>query len=807
MFALTLLGIPSPAQTAPSNGSPGTGRVAFDRSIKEVASTQSESIPNLARLVRSELAPAEVQETLDFSVALKMHNFAELQERIANRETIPLDEIATKYYPTAEEYQKVAEWLTSQGFAVKPASKYNLSVFASGPVAQIERAFGTKFGRVSFQGVDYTSALVTPSLPSAVAPPVLGINGLQPHLHPRRHFNAIPLMGFQKLLSTGNQPPYTVPEIAKAYGANGLSVNGAGQTIGIVIDTFPANSDLAQFWIANAISQSLSNIERVQVVPGVLPLPSGEETLDVEWSSGIAPGAKVRVYATMTLSTVNLDKAYQAIINDLPSQPGLHQVSLSYGAGETYMPPTQMQTDDQYFAMLAAAGVTVFVSSGDGGSTPGPNGYGDTSGPVQVESPANDPNVTAVGGTSLLLDASTGIPTSESAWSLGGGGKSTIFTRPTWQIGSSLPAGVTRLVPDVALDADINTGGYLYLNGQEYIVGGTSWGAPTWAGFSATINQALSNAGKSPLGLLGPKIYPLIGTGNFRDVTKGTNGTYSAGVGYDLTTGVGVPNLAAFLATISPPKTSIGRSIAKDFNGDGFADLVWQNTATGEHAIWFLKNGAYSSSATLATLPVAWRIAGVGDFNNDGFADLAWENTITGQGAVWFLKNGVPSGSVNLPTLPQSWVIAGVGDFDGDGFADLVLENTVTGQTAIWLLKNGVFSSGLSLPTEALAWHIVGVGDFNGDGLADLVWENTLTGQCGIWFLKSGVLSSTLTLPTLPLAWHIAGAGDFSGDGFADLALQNSITGQCAIWLLKNGVYSSSLNLPTMPLVWHIANH
>ena len=80
----------------------------------------------------------------------------------------------------------------------------------------------------------------------------------------------------------------------------------------------------------------------------------------------MAPGAKVRVYATTDLGFSHLDQAYQRIINDLPSQPTLHQVSLSYGLGETYESTTQMQTDAQYFATLAANGVTVFVSSGDG---------------------------------------------------------------------------------------------------------------------------------------------------------------------------------------------------------------------------------------------------------------------------------------------------------------------------------------------------------------------------------------------------------------------------------------------------------
>ena len=259
--------------------------------------------------------------------------------------------------------------------------------------------------------------------------------------------------------------------------------DGSGQKIGIVIDTFPANSDLTAFWSANSVAQSLSNIEEVQAVPGRLPMPSGEETLDVEWTSGMARAAKIRIYATTDLSFVHLDQAYQAIINDLPSQPALRQISLSFGLGETYMPAGQIQADDQYFASLAGAGITVFVSSGDGGSSPGPNGAGDNSGPVQVESPASDPNVTAVGGTSLYLNASSGTVTSESAWFYGGGGKSIFFGRPSWQTGTGVPAGGTRLVPDVALAADPTTGAYLFFQGRPIQVGGTSWSAPSLGGY------------------------------------------------------------------------------------------------------------------------------------------------------------------------------------------------------------------------------------------------------------------------------------------------------------------------------------
>jgi FG-GAP-like repeat len=193
----------------------------------------------------------------------------------------------------------------------------------------------------------------------------------------------------------------------------------------------------------------------------------------------------------------------------------------------------------------------------------------------------------------------------------------------------------------------------------------------------------------------------------------------------------------------------------------------------------------------LPTLAVQWNIAGAGDFNGDGDADLVWENTSTGQRAIWFLKNGVLSSTINLPTVGLQWRIAGAADFDGDGNADLVWQNISTGQRAVWLLKNGVLAGTMNLPTVGIQWRIAGVGDFDGDGNPDLVWENTSTGQRAIWFLKNGALSSAINLSTTAVAWHIAGVGDFNNNGFADVVWENTTTGQRGIWLLKNGVPSA----------------
>jgi kumamolisin len=529
-----------------------TSRTVLSGSIREipaVGATLATGQPEAA-ILRRTLSPSESDETIEFEVALRMRNFPELQQRLGRGERIVSSEMADKYYPLEADYQAVADWLTSQGLTITLTDPTCLAIFASGPVWQVSQAFQVSFARVSFENTEYTSAISAPGVPAALAPVILGVNGLQPHIHAHKH-SSLQLM--QPALSPSIAPPFLPSEIQHAYNAGGLSETGVGQKIGIVIDTFPATSDLTAFWSDCGVSQSLGNIEFVQVVSGTLPAPSGEETLDVEWSSAIAAGAKVRVYATVDLSTVHIDQAYARIVSDLPSQPALRQVSLSYGLGETYTTASQVQTDDNYFASMASAGVTVFVSSGDGGSSPGTSGH-DHSGPVQVETPASDPNVTAVGGTTLNVDSSTGDVTSESAWFDGGGGISIYFNRPSWQTGTGVPSGSTRLVPDVACAADPNTGGFLILGGSEYIVGGTSWSAPTWAGFGAVINQARANAGLASLGLLGPRIYPLLGSTDFRDITTGSNGSggvYDAGVGYDLCTGIGVPDVAILLPTLS----------------------------------------------------------------------------------------------------------------------------------------------------------------------------------------------------------------------------------------------------------------
>jgi kumamolisin len=462
----------------------------------------------------------------------------------------------------------------------------------------------------------------------------VGINGLQPYLHPNKHFIARP-----NSLS-GTNPPYLPGQIAQAYDATGLynfNINGTGQTIAIVIDTFPNSSDLVSYWSTCNINQSINNIDFIQVVSGTYPAPSGEETLDVEWSSSIAPGAKVRVYGTTSLEDTFLDEAYNQIYSDATSNSGLdiHQMSMSYGGGESTTTQSQVNTDEQYFSELASAGVTIFASSGDGGSTPNTSSgsAGNETGPLQVETPADDPYVTGVGGTSLAL-ASNGNESSETVWNnlnsnpnygASGGGASGItftshhvtetvsFARPGWQTGTGVPSGTNRLVPDVAGPADPNNGGLVILDGSQAQYGGTSWASPTWAGFCAVLNQARANAGMSSLGLLGPQIYPLIGTANFRDITSGNNFTgkspteYAATTGYDETTGVGVPLVQTLAQTLTGSTIPVittqplaqvvtaGPSVTFSAAASGTAPLAYQ----------WLQDGTAISGATSASYTIS----------------------------------------------------------------------------------------------------------------------------------------------------------------------------------------------------------
>ena len=544
----------------------GEERILFSNSLAPMPARVSSGLKNPTA--------AQLAQRVEIQIPLRMRGYAKLVNRIGRGEAITHASLDQEHLPAAADYDALVAWLKAEGLTITRTDPNRLSVFVSGTVAQIQQSLQVQMAHVTLEGHEYHVARTHPSLPVRIAGQVLGINGLQPYTKM-----------IKRSTTTPNAPPYLVNEMLGAYNARNLGVTGAGQKIAILIDTVPLNSDLTTFWTNNNIAQSLANIEEVNVNNATLGAPTGEETLDVEWSSGVAPGAKIRVYAAGSLAFTDLDKALQAIISDLPSQPQLHQLSISLGLGETYLTSSsQMQTDAQYFATLAGSGVSVFVSSGDAGSNP--NNSGATGGPLQVEYYASDPSVTGVGGTTLNLNTSTGAVTSETAWSGSGGGVSVVFSRPSWQTGAGVPSGNFRLVPDVCLAANPSTGAYVYLNGAVQQFGGTSWSSPSWAGFCALINEARAKVSKGPIGLLNPSIYPLIGTSNFRDITSGSNGTYSAAAGYDRVTGIGSPNVSVLLQTLTTPSPVIA-SFSPSYAQAGGSVIITGSYFTSATAVGF----------------------------------------------------------------------------------------------------------------------------------------------------------------------------------------------------------------------------
>ncbi len=527
-----------------------TSRKLFHDSVVELPAQGGVTASGL-RVQTAALDHLDETMNLSFSLSPDASLNEELEKRVERGERVPIDEIRNKYGVTPDKVQPLVDWLRANHFEIDQITPDRTGVYAHAKASAVAAALQVELVRVTSDGLAYTSARNAPSLPSEIADNVRAIGGLQPQRQARKHLRSFESR--QTSLEAGAAKAtavqgYVIGQILSAYGAAGLGT-GAGQTIGVIIDAAPNLADMQKFWHINGVDADISRIQVVNVNAVQLPAPSGEETLDAQWSSGTAPGAVVRIYATGTLQFSDIDKALDAVLADVGKVEGLNQVSMSLGLGETFMAPGELKTEHAKFVRLAAAGVNVFVSSGDAGSNPDQTGHSPT-GPLQPEYESSDPCVIGVGGTTLVL-AADGSVASETGWSGSGGGKSTVFGRPAWQQGSGVAAGSMRLIPDVSLAADPDRGACVVLHGHQREIGGTSWSAPTWAGFCALVNAGRVKAGKTPLPFLPPLLYTPKGRKCLRDVTSGSNGTYDAAAGHDLVTGLGVPNVAALLANLA----------------------------------------------------------------------------------------------------------------------------------------------------------------------------------------------------------------------------------------------------------------
>jgi len=457
------------------------------------------------------------------------------------------------YAPTEAQEQAVVDHLRGAGLRVTERFPNRLLVGAAGSVAALERAFGVEIHSVQRAGKRHYAALDEPSLPAEMASYVVGVIGLDDLSARHPHVGSVEPAAAPRA-ALGSNCCHLSPNDVFAFYDNTAAVSGAGETIVIAGAYAWRDTDNAAFNSQWGLPQLPVGSAQVCTGPSTSSgckfssQNSIEIALDVEYAHGTAPAARVLNYMSASTSTADFTTMYNRIVTDNPG----HVVSTSWGACEVAFSAASQQTDDNIFANANAIGQSWFAASGDSGSR-------DCSGLLGVDNPANSPHVIGVGGTrpacsSGLTSSSPacGGYGSESAWSGSGGGVSQVFARPAFQSGCGVPAGTRRLVPDVALEADTSPGNYVAENGSWWIVGGTSDAAPQWAGLAAELAQQRGG----PLGNPGALLYGLCGTAALHDVTSGSNGDYSAGVGYDLVTGLGSFDARNLLAAAGPTSTT-----------------------------------------------------------------------------------------------------------------------------------------------------------------------------------------------------------------------------------------------------------
>ncbi|GLV53835.1 hypothetical protein KDH_06860 [Dictyobacter sp. S3.2.2.5] len=500
---------------------------------------------------------------LQLSINLNLRNRDALDTLIANQRN-PLSqsyqhyltpqEFVDQFSPTQQSVDDVIAYLRSQGMQVSSVSPNRTLVDASGSVSNIEKAFGVTLNDYNINGRTVHAPSTDPTVPANLGDVILNIAGLDnvaQYKHAATQISNKP--------QTGPGGGYTPSELRTAYDVNSLisaGGDGTGQTTAIFeldgykasdVNAYLSNYGLGAGKYSNVLVDGATNTAGAGAI---------EVELDMEVVSAISPGATQKIYIGPN-STTGVNDTYNKIVTDNQAKV----TSISWGECESSSGNSELAALDAIFAQGAAQGQAFFAASGDSGAYDCGNG----STTLAVDSPADDPYVVGVGGTTLNV-GSGGTYSSESAWGSGseggGGGISTYFNRPSYQSGPNL-TNSKREVPDVSADANPSTGYSVYCtvtaagcSSSGWIsVGGTSAAAPLWAGIAGDTNEYLTAQGKATLGSASADLYKLYNTAQtysaYHDVTSGNNLYYSATTGYDNATGIGSPdawNIARDLA-------------------------------------------------------------------------------------------------------------------------------------------------------------------------------------------------------------------------------------------------------------------
>lgn len=519
------------------------------------------------------------------------------------------EQFGDRFGRTPAEYAQVNAWLRSQGLRVENTARARNWIAFSGDAQHIEAALHTEIHRYR-NGAETHFANATPvSLPRQLAGLVAGIRGLSDSWNQPRAPEYTNGSGTHTLSPADWSIIY---DVAPLYA---MGIDGTGQRIAVLGRSTTTQAYIDSFRSSFHLPPTTVEQHLIGPDPGFTNA-ANESSLDLEWSGAIAPGATlVYVYAN------NFNDAAQAAVDQNLAAVMTESFAICEPEGPPGLRAIAQQANAQGITWVAAAGDSGAADCDAHGFFGSTAGLIPAAGGLAVGIPASLPEVTAVGGTQF--NDSTGTywnPTNnanggsaisyipESVWNetgaggllAGGGGASIDFPKPAWQVAPGVPDDHARDVPDIAFSASGNHDGYMVVNSNgQRITGGTSAGAPSFAGVIALLNHYATSKGLLPqpgLGNVNPELYRLARTTTnvFHDISTGDNivpclsGTpdctsgflgFAAGPGYDLATGLGSLDVFNFVTQWSPAVTPTHTAVSLAPAGITVGDPV-QVTAT-----------------------------------------------------------------------------------------------------------------------------------------------------------------------------------------------------------------------------------
>ncbi len=524
---------------------------------------------------------------------------AEAAKRPQDRRYLSPAEVAAGFGAAPADLQAVADYAGSKGLRTNAVSAAGRSVRVTGAAGALGAAFGVELGYVQHGDVTYRGRVGPVRVPASLSGIIEAVLGFDNRPIGRSYLRAtragaahLPRTALTEWL-----PPntYLPPRVGELYGFP-ADFDGTGETVAILAFngdigsgvSAPGGYDLSTSseYFTQVLGMKAPALTDVVVQgpgnqPGDGTSPydvTGEVYLDLCMVGSLAPGAKIVVYFTQ-FSEQGWVEAISRAATDMVHDPSV--ISISYGhpendPGGAWTQMAIKQVNDAFEA-AAAAGRTICCAAGDSGAADEPG-----MATAHTDFPASSPWVLACGGT--RLESTAGTISAELVWNdlahgngATGGGVSAVFPRPGWQSGTHavpvagvLPPADGRGVPDVASVADPETP-YVVVGpgGSLQRVGGTSAAAPLWSALISRFNQALG----ARVGYLNPLLYSDY-SGALRDITKGDNGGYQAGPGWDACTGLGSPGGSSLLQAIQ------GQIMTRMASADGSHQMGGQEVDT-----------------------------------------------------------------------------------------------------------------------------------------------------------------------------------------------------------------------------------